>query len=80
MRTRDARAIRHIQAQGPVEQSLLPPDLAAAVADLKPAVERLRRGEWRLLILGPCSSRERDEAALLSARLMEIAEVVGAGR
>ena len=80
MRTRDAREIRHVQARSPIEPSLWPAELADAMADLRPAVERLRRGEWRLLIMGPCSSRERDEAVLLSARLVEIAEAVGAGR
>ena len=55
------------------------PDLADTVAALRPQLERLRRGEWRLLIMGPATSRERDEAALLSARLMDLADAVVEG-
>jgi len=82
MRTQDARAIRQLETDArerlPVEP--MPIDVVDAVADLQPLLDRVRRGEWRVTIDGPQSPRERDAAALLTVRLMDLAEVLEARR
>lgn len=52
------------------------PDVTETLAALRPQLARLRRGEWRLIIVGPATTRERDEAALLSARILDLADAV----
>lgn len=59
---------------GTTEQ--VPVEVMDALAALQPGLHRLRRREWRVMVIGPSSSRERDAAAIFSARLHDLADAV----
>jgi hypothetical protein len=83
MRTYDARLNRQLQAQaqdGATPAELVPVDILNAVAGLQPSLDRLRRGEWRVLIMGPKDSRERDAASLFHVHLLDLADALEARR
>lgn len=70
MRTGDTRAAQGLKELRGAETA----DTAELLDAVRPSVDRLRRGEWRLLLTGPRNSAERDEAAMFQARLLELLE------
>lgn len=78
MRTIDARAHRALDASD--NHELIPVDLVDAVSDLRPSLDRVRRGEWRLLLFGPRSAQERDAAAMFQSRLLDLADAINGRR
>lgn len=74
--TREARRLELAAQDSPPE--LLPVDVADAVANLQPALERLRRGEWRLIAMGPATASERDEARMFPVHLANLSAVIRA--
>ena len=74
MRTVDRRAQLRLQ------ETIEPPfhTLTELAVLLRPTYARPRRGEWRVLITGPRTARQREEASLFQARLMELADVLEA--
>lgn len=55
-------------------------DTASFLTDMQPALEHIRRGEWRLMIIGPASSAERALASMFQARLLDALERLEAKR
>lgn len=47
-------------------------EIVGLLDDLRQAVERINRGEWRLLVMGPTNASEREEARMFHARLLEL--------
>jgi hypothetical protein len=80
MRTYDARLNRQLQAQDGAPTELVPVDILNAVAGLQPSLDRVRRGEWRVLIMGPKDSRDRDAASLFHVHLLDLADALEARR
>lgn len=60
----------------PVPYELIPVTVVEALSSLRPQLDRLRRRQWRVLIMGPTSPRERDEAATFAARLLDLADAL----
>lgn len=52
------------------------PAAVDAVQALEPLLAPLRAGRWRLMVLGAQGPRERDEAATLAARILDLADAV----
>lgn len=46
-------------------------EIVGLLDDLRPALERINRGEWRILVMGPTTAAEREEARTLHARLLD---------
>lgn len=63
---------RSFQAACSVVPAAPQPTPAETVAALRPIAERLRRGEWRVLVTGPRTSTERDLAAMFQARVLDL--------
>lgn len=81
MRTYDARLNRQLQLQDTgARAEMVPVDILNAVAGLQPALDRVRRGEWRLLVMGPQDARERDAASLFHVHLLDLADALEARR
>ena len=72
MRTTERRAVLRLSSQ-----RILPTaDPLEVVAGLRPALERLRTGQWQLMVVGCASARERDEASMLQCRLLDLADAL----
>jgi hypothetical protein len=74
MRTVDARRIR--KALDSCLQELPARDQAEALHLLRPVLERVRAGEWRIELSGPRTATELDAAALFEAQLIELADAI----
>jgi len=74
MKTSDQRYIRRMKGFGLLRD--VPDGTVDALTALRPMLQRIRRGDWRVMVMGPTSARERDEAATFSARLCDLADYV----
>jgi hypothetical protein len=70
MRTTDARAIRRMLQVDPLGE-LSPSDPSETLMALRPVIDRIRRGDWRLEVAGPQTAADADGLALLQVRLFE---------
>ena len=59
---------------------LIPVPVVDAVANLQPALDRIRRGEWRVIVMGPHSSCERDQARMFPVHLLDLADALDGQR
>lgn len=64
----------------PASVELIPVPVVDAVANLQPALDRIRRGEWRVMVTGPRSSHERDVARMFPVHLLDLADALNAQR
>lgn len=78
MAAKVAQAELVLQAGEPVE--LMPAEVVNAVAELQPALDRLRSGAWRLLVVGCTNATDRNEAATFAPRLLNLADALHARR
>lgn len=63
-----------------VRAEWVPVDLLDAVAGLQPGLDRLREGDWRVLILGARCAADRRAAAAFQAALLNLSDVLEARR
>ena len=78
MRTIDARAIRRLDGFDLAPTIPVPVDVLDCVQSLQPLLARVRRREWSVLITGPRTAADRDAAAVLQARLLDLADALEA--
>lgn len=55
-------------------------DSAEVIAAIRPMLNRVRNGDWRLLVIGATSPHDRDQAATFAARLLDLADALEARR
>lgn len=60
--------------------ALVSADAVEAIAQLRPMLNSVRSGAWRVLVVGCSNSRERDAAAMFVPRLLDLADALNARR
>lgn len=75
---KQAQLVLEAAAQRSVE--LMPVPVVDAVANLQPALDRIRSGEWRVMVMGARSASERDTARMFPVHLLDLADALDAQR
>lgn len=52
------------------------PEAGDVVEAITPLLARVRSGEWRLMVIGPRDGRERDQAAMFTSRILDLADAM----
>lgn len=77
--SRAVRAARRVHASALMSE-LPPGDVSEILAALRPALVRIRRGEWRLQVDGAASPHDSDLARMVPVRFLELCDLLDGGR